>query len=794
MKYLLSSLLTLCALSLPVAAAPPAEVALQFGAEVPAHVQARVKSLLSPLASVTELPAEGCPALPLCQEEKPQRLILAVGQVPLAKPATNLLPEGFSLQTTQHTYGRVLSVQGRATTLKGFSNVNNGLLYGLYAALEGMGFRFLHPLAPTAPAQLVMPDLHLQESPHWPRRGFAHHTMHPLELAHVLNGWGPQGPEDAAGFAALLPEWERYLEWLTANRQNMVQWVLLEKDHWRAFSRSPERQQRLKQLTERAQAWGLRVGVDAPLALTQQNAWRLIEHYGNPQEESRQIRANLDWLMGARFDFISTEAGLSEFHHPEPAHMLAWIDEATAYLDDKYGVEFWAKIHTSTGQEIEQYRDPETGGPLNFNFLPYYADRRLGVLPHTVQIYGLDDPAPTYGREDFKEIGRYLALEAGRRPVMWFPETSYWVTYDINVPLFLPVYAGRRLSDLQLLDRLEQRGKLGRGAQAGSRMDGQLIFTSGWEWGYWLNDVISARAAWNPRISLETGFADALAPLGNPEAARLLNQIQAEQGALLVEGQVEGQAPENIVQRSGMAYLPGVDTWTQMGHVLRRFGLKGFQTQPDQLPLLTVRNEAAAAQRYRREIAPLLEAMRTGLRRHAERWDALSHAIAAPGRNLHAEISDGLWMNALRAEQLYQSYEYAARLEAKLPETARINRTAALAAIDQAQRIVQRREKAYRADPERLAGWGPNPTAYTYGYLWHARHLFFWRRDILSLDQNLTIPCALNVIDPLLIALPDGQQGGLATLARAVTWPLGPLSRCFHIPGPEPVAELQLTP
>jgi len=32
----------------------------------------------------------------------------------------------------------------------------------------------------------------------------------------------------------------------------------------------------------------------------------------------------------------------------------------------------------------------------------------------------------------------------------------------------------------------------------GAKMDGQNVFDSGWEWGYWLQDVVAARAVWNP--------------------------------------------------------------------------------------------------------------------------------------------------------------------------------------------------------------------------------------------------------------------------------------------------------
>ena len=31
-------------------------------------------------------------------------------------------------------------------------------------------------------------------------------------------------------------------------------------------------------------------------------------------------------------------------------------------------------------------------------------------------------------------------------------------------------------------------------------MDGQNNFDSGWEWGYWLQDVVTARGIWNPYV------------------------------------------------------------------------------------------------------------------------------------------------------------------------------------------------------------------------------------------------------------------------------------------------------
>ena len=49
----------------------------------------------------------------------------------------------------------------------------------------------------------------------------------------------------------------------------------------------------------------------------------------------------------------------------------------------------------------------------------------------------------------------YQQIAAQQRPVGFYPETSYWVNYDTEVPLFLPVYAYQRLRDLRGIARQE---------------------------------------------------------------------------------------------------------------------------------------------------------------------------------------------------------------------------------------------------------------------------------------------------------------------------------------------------
>ena len=96
-------------------------------------------------------------------------------------------------------------------------------------------------------------------------------------------------------------------------------------------------------------------------------------------------------------------------------------------------------------------------------------------MPHTVQMYSLTDPAPTYGNSDFSDLRNWTGflLQAGR-PVAFYPETAYWVNYDINVPLFLaPIYARTRVQDANDIDSM-----------SGVNLPlGQMNFESGWQWG-----------------------------------------------------------------------------------------------------------------------------------------------------------------------------------------------------------------------------------------------------------------------------------------------------------------------
>ena len=237
-----------------------------------------------------------------------------------------------------------------------------------------------------------------------------------------------------------------------------------------------------------------------PIALKQQNTFRLVHPTGDLAGELTELRGRVDWLLSAGFDYLATENGTTEFTHPDATRMLAWMNELAKHVGDAHGLPTYVKLHCSTGQKASGCARPVDGRADQLQLPP--ALRRPAARRDASHRPALRArrSAPTYGNTDFGYVRDFLRREVGLREVVWHPESAYWVSFDIDVPLFLPVYAERRVHDLRLLGGDEDAGKMGLGVHAGKHMDGQQTFSSGWEWSYWLNDVVTARAAWNPHL------------------------------------------------------------------------------------------------------------------------------------------------------------------------------------------------------------------------------------------------------------------------------------------------------
>jgi hypothetical protein len=103
-----------------------------------------------------------------------------------------------------------------------------------------------------------------------------------------------------------------------------------------------------------------------------------------------------------------------------------------------------------------------------------------------------------------------------------------------------------------------------------------------------------------------------------------------------------------------------------------------------------------------------------------------------------------------------------------------------------AQALVWAKQSAhrYRSDPARIAGWGQNPTAYSFGYLWTARTLYYWWRDLKISESPWSRDIRFgNIIDPLELAL---GKGALHSQIESIQSRIGDISGCLQGPTSEP--------
>jgi len=335
-------------------------------------------------------------------------------------------------------------------------------------------------------------------------------------------------------------------------------------------------------------------------------------------------------------------------------------------------------------------------------------------------------------------------------------------------------------------------------------MSGQMNFDSGWEVGYWLSDVVTARASWDPQIPPSTDegnildnvvddqwevFANSLRPATKifgdyfgPKLTNLLVNLTRIQSEVLIHGIVQGAPSPNIHKLSGIAYLSGRDTWFE---VPRLFGL--HPTQPDSVGLresddphwphaqllLQEMNElftdisATIDLLYEDVVTYASSTPLTSLEGGTAR-DSPHHAhmhrfvINDAALNILYEIKDFTKLLALRSSQLRSLYQ------SKDPQT--VGDSSKVSSLQKHSRntlqlaaeIVQRREQYYRTPWQRIADWRDNPTVYRFTYLWAVHSLYYWWRDQGLAEQGSFqaehSPCYLNRMDTSEVAMGWGKH------------------------------------
>lgn len=347
-------------------------------------------------------------------------------------------------------YAKVSCFQGKVT-IKVFS-LSKEWSSTFYYTLQKLGFLFPHPRIQISPSKSRVYRYcgkKIVWKPALKYRGFHLHTLHASE-------WVPgflQGQTKIAN---------DMIRWLARNQQNAFDLSLVRMPY-------PELFKNLKEPFRLAKAFGIHTGIAFGIAFHQQNSFKLVSVLGTFSDDLSQeeIEYNLNKLLkNLDLSFINVEMGTSEFTAVNYERTIGWLNHIARYARKK-DVRMLTKVHVSSNQRNKKFG--------NFNFLPERANQEVGVLPHTVFYYGLEDKkAPMYGNKNFQHIRDFMLRNKGKRRTWYYPETSYFVGHDIDIPLLLTEYLRTRAADMKLL--YEQK------------IEGQLTFTTGHELGYWLFD------------------------------------------------------------------------------------------------------------------------------------------------------------------------------------------------------------------------------------------------------------------------------------------------------------------
>lgn len=571
-----------------------------------------------------------------------------------------------------------------------------GIQYGLAALFEGMGVRFLHPQRTFVPPTLGTPDASIfdrDEEPEIAFRGLQLHILHPIEP--YWDVWEPSEEN--------LEESERMIHWLVVNRANYVTWPGLDDLQGRNLERRDAVLAHQRAIVEHAHVRGIQVGLGIQIfgLSNLQKAYDLVDLGDDP---TVSIPENLRLIESIPYDAINLSFG--EFFAADPDAFIDAVELAYDSVQEVWpGALVTGTVHVGN---FEDTRITHMGEEILYYFLVEHAERPIRPWVHTVMYYGLfGDAGGAYNHEEF-DAHREFLLERlnASEDVGYHPETAYWVAFDINVPTYLPVYIRARWDDL---DRI-------RDAATTTELEDHIVFSSGWEWGYWQNDWAVLRMSWRNPERYEDLVHDMLAPL--PDGSAAADAITA-----LADLQEDALLDHRLA-----AYLASQDGTFELGYS------RGFWSQPRRPSMADVRamtpEERAT---FQTEVVDRLATLANDTRAILMDVEALPGVASDP---FLAELRDGIEIDIVRTE--YAHALWSAAILAASGQDASASEAAMDASLAEARTVIARRHGAlFDPDPEEiLATMRRNALRYDYGYLREAETLCFWNRERILYDNE----------------------------------------------------------
>tara|TARA_B100000609_G_scaffold199603_1_gene204803 strand:+ start:4172 stop:6907 length:2736 start_codon:yes stop_codon:yes gene_type:complete len=582
------------------------------------------------------------------------------------------------------------------------ANAPVGVQYGLYDLLRKMGVRYFHPANTYTPTNRKDLTLHMGEkmvsTPFYALRGFHHHTQHPIPMSVYL-----LEPDEKH-----LPRVREYVRWLVRNRQNLLQWHMLKTVDMKAWI---PYMQKVKTLVDE---YGIKLGLTISFADQQQNNFKLLENVqASDDEQKKEIESGLEELLKGGFSVIVVQFGTSEFTKVKDEQALMWLNTASKYLTAK-GVENYAWVHIEGALKA----DDETS---YYFHLPEKADKTLGSYLHTTMFYDMKNPAPVYSNKNFNHQADYLNRVNGKRKVVYFPESAWWLGFDNNLPLALPITGYSRALDV--LDIMK-----------GKEVSGHVTFTSGMEWGYWKYDHHLTRLTWDGKTDW-AAYSKDFASIFGEHASKVDNAIQA-----LTTLQVNKLYKENPEL---MFYIAGELPQDEIGQQAGIYARRPKRAFPEIMDL-----PVADFATWEKEDFARLEEMRDEAKKILDTLSADATFDNPVASKLYLELYSTyklFWMRTQHAHLLYDAVrlmrkgrtdggvgadpDKATREQALKDADKKIKE--AMAITQEVLTIVKKIEKeVYRYPLEIVATKRSSLTSFPFGYLWETSTAFFWsRRD-----------------------------------------------------------------
>jgi len=583
-----------------------------------------------------------------------------------------------------------------------YAGVSNGL-YGLLQ--EKLGFAFIHPRETIIPDLREWPQPQLgiwAAKPRFEKKGFHLHTQHPLELTEQLMMLNDENWSDV----------KEYIDWLARNQQNYFEFNLLEgidRQTWPSLA---------ARMVDYLHSRGIIAGLDLSLHMTQQKSFML---YLNPPNsllsKEKQIRKNVELLFEADWDVWNVEFSTTEF----TSGNIEKKKKLQALLNKELkarGAKLMGRQHVVKEEEMLGASDAHLEAATKQADL----DAHRGVMSHTVMFYtAFEEIAPVYGNENLKHMLEFHEQQQQERETWYYPESAYWITFDISVPMLLLPYLQARLDDILGMQELGTQG--------------HLTFSSGWEWGYWLVDWSIARWSWEFSENGEKHDPHALQYLdvltdkedfkGYLHECNELHQSQIKDNGLihyLTAQTVTDELPEPL----DLQLHPRPD-W--------RYGWLMNAS-----PLETVQEVANG-------VLPRLENFFSAYDSIKAKYDI---SVRRTDNNVEKEIIRALDVVALRAKHRYYtilaiaSYRGAA-FNYQFSDDYKIELTNASAVREQALELVREQEGHYRYSMESLTTRRWDHTYCHFGYLYTVHDLHYWEREELQIKKNRWGPLFMNI-------------------------------------------------